>query len=79
MGGSVHSWERGLDPWHIDAFPEDLQPQMKDRVATGKRKSGWYALDAWGNEIGFVADGTLWEEHRPSLEIQVIAPLPDPP
>lgn len=72
MGGSVHSWERGLDPWHRDAFPEDLQPQIPP--ATGKRKGGWYALDYWKNEIGFVADGTVWEEHRPSLEIQVIGP-----
>jgi hypothetical protein len=55
MGGSVHDWHRGLDPWHEDAFPGDTP--KPDRLSKGQRKGGWYALDAYGNEIGFVADG----------------------
>ena len=57
MGGSVHAWERGLDPWHRDAFPKEFQDQGIG--TTGPRRAGWCALDAWGNVIGWVADG--WE------------------
>lgn len=53
MGGSIHDWERGLDPWHRDAFPVELQSQIPD---TGRRRAGWFALDAWGNQIGFELD-----------------------
>lgn len=49
MGGSVHDWEPGLDPWHKDAFPDEA----KHAGTTGQRRSGWFALDAFGNEIGF--------------------------
>ena len=56
MGGSVHGFERGLDPWHRDAFPLEFQAQ--DVGKTGARAQGWNALDAWGNVIGFVEDGT---------------------
>lgn len=52
MGGSVHDWERGLDPWHRDAFPQGL----KRAGSSGTRKSGWFAVDAHGNEIGFKPD-----------------------
>jgi len=48
------SYERGLDPWHRDAFPLGI----KDAGTKGKRKSGWFLLDAWENAIGFVEDGT---------------------
>lgn len=54
MGGSVWSWERGLDPWHEDAFPTEL----RHVGTTGRRRAGWFALDHWGNPIGFVTDGT---------------------
>lgn len=48
------SYERGLDPWHRDAAP----PQFADAFPNqGDRASGWFLLDAWGNEIGFVPDG----------------------
>lgn len=53
MGGSIHDWERGKSPWHKDAFPPEFKsaaPEQEDR------KEGWYALDAWGNTIGFVTD-----------------------
>lgn len=52
--GSVHSFERGPDPWHKDAFPEEF----KFAGRTGNRTSGWFALDWCGNAIGFISDGT---------------------
>jgi hypothetical protein len=57
MGGSVHSWERGSDPWHKDAAPKGLE----DAFDSGTRKTGWMALDAYGNAIGWCADGTEME------------------
>lgn len=53
MGGSVWDWERGLDPWHRDAFPDELKEQVP---LCGERKEGWLALDAWGNVIGWQPD-----------------------
>ena len=55
MGGSIHDWERALDPWHEDAFPDDLKSQAPNR---GARVSGWMALDWCGNAILFIQDGT---------------------
>ena len=52
----VHGFERGLDPWHVDAFPDEF----KYVGARGKRLEGWYALDWCGNVIGFIADGTVY-------------------
>lgn len=57
MGGSVHSYERGVSPWHIDAFPDHLKMHAPEK---GMRKNGWYALDWCGNEIGFYPDGMEW-------------------
>lgn len=54
MGGSIHSWERGLDPWHPNAFPDEIKALLSN--ADTPRKSGWYALDWCGNTIGFIAD-----------------------
>ena len=51
------SYERGSDPWHKDAFPEEF----KDRMPGGPRIGGWFLVDAWGNQIGFVGDGTTIE------------------
>ena len=53
MGGSVHDWERGLDPWHVDAFPEEFKYAAPNQ---GERKMGWLALDWCGNVIGFKPD-----------------------
>ena len=52
--GSVVEWERSLDPWHADAFPEGL----KHAGTTGKRKAGWIGYDWCGNPVIFIADGT---------------------
>jgi hypothetical protein len=53
MGGSIADWERGLDPWHRDAFPDEFKGRAPHR---GKRKEGWVALDWCGNIVGFVPD-----------------------
>ena len=56
MGGSIHAFERGLDPWHRDAFPIEFQAAFVG--SAGPRAEGWYALDFCGNVIGFIKDGT---------------------
>jgi hypothetical protein len=57
MPPSAHGFERSLDPWHEDAFP----PEFKEAGTKGPRGAGWMILDFWGNEIGFVPDGTEYE------------------
>jgi len=52
LNNFVFSYERGLDPWHEDAFPEEF----KYAGSRGKRKEGWFGLDVWGNAIGFIPD-----------------------
>ena len=54
MGGSVHDWKRGLDPFHSSAFPDEFKPLF----SKGKRSSGWLGLDWVGNIIAWVPDGT---------------------
>lgn len=54
MGGSIHDWERSLDPWHSDAFPDEFKTAAPHK---GARRKGWMALDAWGNPLMFLADG----------------------
>jgi hypothetical protein len=64
MGGSIHTWERSLDPWHNDAFkgvPID-EKQIDAFANKGERKSGWMALDGCGNPLVFVPDGTEWPD-----------------
>ena len=56
MGGSIQYWERGLDPWHRDAFPEEFESLAPNQGE--KRAEGWYAIDWCGNVIGFIADGS---------------------
>lgn len=60
MGGSIHDWERGNDPFHKDAFEGvPIDEKQIDAIANhGERESGWFGLDAWGNQITFIADGT---------------------
>lgn len=53
MGGSIHDWEKSLDPFHKDAFPNEFKQVGTD----GERANGWMALDWCGNAIGFVSDG----------------------
>lgn len=69
MGGSIHSWERSLDPFHRDAFAgTGLTDEQLDNAITiggkvndGERKHGWLGLDWCGNPIAFVPDGTEME------------------
>lgn len=49
------SMERGLDPWHRDAAPDEFKDRFPNQ---GVRSEGWFLQDAWGNDIGFVPDGT---------------------
>lgn len=49
------SYERGVDPWHRDAAPDEFKDRFPNQ---GVRKEGWFLMDAWGNEIGWVPDGT---------------------
>ena len=53
MGGSVHDWERGTDPFSRECMPTHLQDRFSDKPAA----TGWLALDWCGNAIGFVCDG----------------------
>lgn len=49
------SWERGVDPWHADAFPDEF----KHAGTKGPRKQGWFLVDGHGNAIGFVPDSEI--------------------
>ena len=50
------SWERGKSPWHKDGFPAELAWAAPEQGE--KPSEGWFLIDAWGNQIGFVPDGT---------------------
>lgn len=63
----ARGWTRGLSPWHRDAFPAELANQAPEQ---GERISGWYLEDTWGNEIGFVADGTEINVDECSLDYE---------
>ena len=56
---SLHCWERGLDPWHKDAFLAEFKGHAPNQE---ERKGGWFGLDGFGNPITFVPDGTEIEE-----------------
>lgn len=65
------SWERGLDPWHEDAFPD----QFRSVGSKGARRGGWFLVDGFTNYIGFVPDGSETLDPAPH-EIQVIVNSP---
>lgn len=52
-------WERGLDPWHKDAFPEEFKSVAPEQ---GERRAGWFLIDWCGNSIGWMPDGTQIKE-----------------
>lgn len=54
LGGCIHDWERSLDPWHKDAFPDEFKHLAPKQ---GERAKGWMALDTWKNPVMFVPDG----------------------
>lgn len=43
-------WELGLDPWHIDAFPDELKGFAPNQ--NKKRNQVWLLIDWCGNVIG---------------------------
>ncbi len=49
------TWKRALDPWHRDAFPDDMK--LSAPRQEGKRSEGWMLEDAFGNAIQFIGDG----------------------
>jgi hypothetical protein len=49
------SYERGYSPWHESCFPVELRHLAPE---SGERKAGWFLLDAWDQQIGFIPDGT---------------------
>ena len=58
----VDEWERGLDPWHPDAFVgTPAEGMFTDREP---RKTGWYALDWVKNVIGFIPDGHEYHDDK---------------
>lgn len=71
----IDHWERGLDPWHADAF----KGTGVDIGTTGERAKGWYAVDWCGNVIGFVADGTEVKDEPPSVMASVVVAFVDAP
>jgi hypothetical protein len=54
------NFERGLDPYHKDAAPDNFKNSRF--FSGGERKEGWFLLDNWGNQISFIADGTVQED-----------------
>lgn len=50
------SYSRGKDPFHSSCAP----PEFADSEIwhKGEAVMGWFLLDAYGQEIGWVADGT---------------------
>ena len=56
MGGSIHDWRRGTDPFHESAFPDHLKEHAPHKG--GEPKPGWFAVDGADNDIAFVPDGT---------------------
>lgn len=57
LGGSVHRWVRGRDPFAREFMPPQFQDRFPDRPA----EHGWLAEDYWGHEIGWSADGSTLE------------------
>lgn len=53
MGGSVHDYERGKDPFARECMPPEFQDRFPDKPAA----RGWLALDWCGNVIAFAQDG----------------------
>lgn len=53
MGGSVHDYERGKDPFARECMPPEFQDRFPDKPAA----TGWLALDWCGNVIAFAQDG----------------------
>lgn len=58
MGGSIHDWKRGSNPFDAASLPDHVKEAVKGEP-WAQPMEGWLALDAVGNEIGFLPDGTV--------------------
>ena len=47
--------KRGLNPWHSEAFPEELKCSINEYP----RKEGWFIEDRCGNQVGFFPYGSI--------------------
>lgn len=56
-------YERGLDPWHRDAFPDEFKNRAPNQEET--RSGGWFLVDWCGNQIGWVPDGVEFDKESP--------------
>lgn len=65
------NYERGLDPWHADAFPDEYRALAP--IRGGKRREGWFLLDGWGNPIGFYPDGCVVAVKEDSVDASQLA------
>lgn len=54
--------ERCLDPWHQDAFSDEL----KFAGTQGERRMGWMVFDWIENPVGWIPDGSPLQSHSPS-------------
>lgn len=61
MGGSVHDWERSIDPFSRECMPDEFKHLFPKKKAS----TGWLALDWCGNAIGFAQDGNVIELSNP--------------
>lgn len=67
---SVTYWERSPDPAHRDAFKDtEMHKNLTDQVSD--RRLGWMAVDWCENAIGFVPDGTAFEEDPDTFELKL--------
>ena len=55
----IEEWEITLDPWHRDAFPDEVRDQIP--ADGSERQEGWLGYDWAGNPIVFVPFGTVIE------------------
>lgn len=70
-------WERSLDPMHPDAFASLNASLPKNAIMVflngffgtsekiEPRKQGWMMIDYSENAVGFIADGTVYEDIDP--------------
>lgn len=63
----VFYWERTLDPWHAEAFPQEFKQSAPNQ---GPRAEGWGGIDHAENEIVFIADGTEYPDHDDKYRIE---------
>ncbi len=62
-------WERSSDPWHPDAFPEEVAvTAFTEEHKNSNRRGGWMNIDGYGNAVGFVSDESEFDGEPPEYE-----------